>query len=472
MSGRILIVDRIATNRIMLRATLQGSQYDVTPCTNMTEAEQALRQTDHDFALIDITQDEAAGLALCAAIKADHDLATVGVIALTSAHDGAPRIAALRAGADDVLDRNESGGLMLARIRNLLRARNAATSMIPHGSDDRAYSFAEAGKGFAGAGRVTVVTARPDALPPVLSKVLDRHAGATTVLARGQDLTDASHAPIADLFIIDAAEVQHGGQGASDLLRIISSLRSSAPTHHAATLVMLPDSERDLAALTLDVGASDLVGAQIRADELAFRVRGLIRRKLREDRWRDNLHFQLQEANLDPLTGLFNRRHAQRRLVRMVEAARLSGSPFAMMMLDIDHFKTINDGHGHDAGDRVLAEVAQLLRDNLRAVDLLARIGGEEFLIAMPETPVENAQGAAERLRRVIEDAPFGGGVGATAGPLRVTTSIGVAMGPIETPRDLPAEVTIKDLFKRADTALYAAKRAGRNTVNLDPFAA
>lgn len=472
MSGRILIVDRIATNRIMLRATLQGAHYDVTPCSDMAEAELALRQTDHDIALIDITQDETAGLALCAAIKADHDLASVGVIALASGNDGAARIGALRAGADDVLNRNESVGLMLACIRNLLRVRNAAKSMFPHGGDDRAHGFAEAANGFAGAGRVAVVTARPAALPPVLGKVLDRHAGATTVLAPGQDLTDASRAPVADLFIIDAADISQGGPRATELLGMIANLRSSAPTHHAATLVMLPDSERELAALTLDMGANDQVSAQICADELAFRVRGLIRRKLREDRLRDHLQFQLQEANLDPLTGLSNRRHAQRRLERMVDAARLSGQDFAMMMLDIDHFKTINDAHGHDTGDRVLAEVAQRLRDNLRAVDLVARIGGEEFLVAMPDTPVDNAQGAAERLRRVIEDAPFGVAPGTKGEPLRVTMSIGVAIGPTQTPPGLSVDATIKALFKRADSALYAAKKAGRNTVTVDDFAA
>ena len=144
------------------------------------------------------------------------------------------------------------------------------------------------------------------------------------------------------------------------------------------------------------------------------------------------------------------------------------------MMLDLDHFKAVNDTHGHAAGDRVLVEVAQRLRDNLRAIDLVARIGGEEFLVAMPETSVEQARSAAERLRRVIEDTPFDC-TRAGQGPLRVTMSIGVAIGP-GVQGDVAAVTTpgalIEELYERADIALYSAKSAGRNTVTVELTAA
>jgi two-component system cell cycle response regulator len=472
MSGRILIVDKIATHRIMLRAALQGAHYDVEACSSLPEVEEILAGPATDVVLIDMSHDETTGLGLCKALKARADRGGPQIIALGSGRNGAARIAALRAGADDVLDRDDGISLLLARIRNVMRTRNAARELVPAGADDQGQGFAEAGEGFTGAGRVAVLTRRPDALPAVLTKVLDRHAGATSVLSSRDDLPGPAAGQTADLFIVDAADVTKGGAQASDLLRIIADLRSSGATHHASTLVMLPERERDLAALTLDLGANDQVTDDICADELAFRVRGLIRRKLRNDRQRDQLQFQLQEANFDPLTGLSNRRHAFRRLERMAEVSRSSGQSFAIMVLDIDHFKSINDTHGHATGDRVLAEVARRLRDNLRAVDLVARIGGEEFLVAMPDTPAENAHGAAERLRRIIEGEPFGLSAGPRNAEIRVTLSIGVVIGPSGTLPDQAGDTMITTLFERADRALYAAKTMGRNMVTVDHCAA
>ncbi len=145
------------------------------------------------------------------------------------------------------------------------------------------------------------------------------------------------------------------------------------------------------------------------------------------------------------------------------------------MALDIDHFKSINDAFGHGAGDRVLVEVAQRLRDNLRAVDLVARTGGEEFLVVMPDTNGEQVRGAAERLRRVIGDAGFDARPPTALGrpheagaTISVTLSIGVALGQSHG----AAREDVDLILQRADAALYAAKGAGRNTVTFSLSAA
>ena len=135
-------------------------------------------------------------------------------------------------------------------------------------------------------------------------------------------------------------------------------------------------------------------------------------------------------------------------------------------MLDIDNFKRINDRYGHSAGDKVLIEVSERLRQNLRGVDLVARVGGEEFLVVMPDTGLEAAKGAAERLRRVVQATPVS--LPQNAGQITVTMSIGVALGALDRQENTKIELVID----QADRALMHAKMDGRNKVNLGQLAA
>jgi diguanylate cyclase (GGDEF)-like protein len=156
----------------------------------------------------------------------------------------------------------------------------------------------------------------------------------------------------------------------------------------------------------------------------------------------------------DPLTGLHNRRAFQARLAEEVERANRTGVPFALLLLDLDCFKALNDTLGHPAGDAVLRAVAEVLRRELRAVDLPARVGGEEFAVLLPQTAGQGALDAAERLRAAIAAQP----IAHQDAALAVTTSVGVAWYPEQAAGD-------QDLVQAADRALYAAKRAGRDRV-------
>ena len=168
------------------------------------------------------------------------------------------------------------------------------------------------------------------------------------------------------------------------------------------------------------------------------------------------LYAQAQEqARTDTLTGLFNHREFQHRLEQEIERFRRYRRPLSLLMLDIDHFKAVNDTYGHPAGDEVLRTLAVLIRQALRPADQPARYGGEEFAVILPETPTASAHALAERLRSAIAAAPVALGTGAT---LDLTVSIGVAGCP-EDANTGPA------LVAAADRALYAAKNAGRNCV-------
>jgi len=161
-------------------------------------------------------------------------------------------------------------------------------------------------------------------------------------------------------------------------------------------------------------------------------------------------------AQTDPLTDALNRRALTERLNAELERARRYDSTVTLLMIDIDHFKRINDTYGHLVGDDVLMALAALLQHEVRSVDLVARYGGEEFVIVLPETREDGAVAFAERIRERIEIHAFSLDAGPT---LQVTASIGVATFPA------PRVATVEDLFMRADQALYRAKAEGRNRV-------
>ena len=471
MAGRILLVDSIATNRIVLRVKLLAAHYGVTPCATLDEAQSALAAERPDLILIDLSGPAMQAYDFCRRIKADVDTAAIPIIATGSFPTPLARVAALRAGADDVLEKPLNDSLLQARIRSLLRARDATSELRLREDTQRALGFAEDATGFTPQGRVAIVTDRTADPSVSLTALMERLPEPFALLESCKVLTTEAMTPLPDLFIIDGAGGAQGAPVAGDIFRMVADLRSRSETRHAAQLVILPDGAADMAAMVLDLGANDLVTERVGADELAHRVRALLARKSQADRLRDTVRSGLQAAVTDQLTGLYNRRYALPHLARMAERAQAKRRDFAVMVLDIDHFKRINDQHGHAIGDRVLAEVAQRLRDNLRAVDLIARIGGEEFLVAMPDTTAAQGQIAAERLRRMIEGAPFSAQIGDTRTPcprIKVTLSIGVAVGG---PHSLGSE-DVNMLFNRADAALYSAKSAGRNMVTVSQSAA
>jgi two-component system cell cycle response regulator len=238
-----------------------------------------------------------------------------------------------------------------------------------------------------------------------------------------------------------------------------------------------------LAVDALDRGASDVVLEGFAGREIALRLARQIARKHRLDQLRADMRDGLRAALTDPLTGLFNRRYAMPRLARIAKAAAQSGRDFAAMSIDVDHFKLINDRFGHAAGDAVLVQLAELLRGAVGEQDLVSRIGGEEFLIALPETSRTAAQMAAKRICNMVRDAAFP--VPGRDRPLHVTVSIGVAllsdvqtgevaegvgMGTMLAPtlQGGDDETALhQQVLEQADKALYGAKAHGRNQVTL-----
>ncbi|MDJ0629524.1 MAG: diguanylate cyclase [Rhodobacter sp.] len=450
MPGRILIVDDLATNRIFLQARLSAAAYDIAQATNGAEALQAAAQRPPDLVILSSTLPDFGAAELCDRLRSAPGTGTVPIVVAGSGQDPRIRMSMLKAGADAVLGPRPGIDLFKARIRNLLHRQAAERELVR--DDAPAFGFAEApAPALAPPGQVALIA--PDAAQGVLWKqslaplIRDR----ITLMGPGSALAEVNPSAPPDAFVIA------GGSDAG--LQLITDLRSRSETLRSAILLVADGADADRAVMALDLGISDLVDTGFEAAEMALRLRREMARKTRNDRTRAALKDGLRLAAIDPLTGLYNRRYAVRAMDLIIDGP---DEPFAVMVLDLDRFKQVNDRYGHAAGDAVLTAVAQRMQTCLRREDVLARIGGEEFLAVIRNCDVAQAKRAAERLRRVVCDRQVV--LPGDAGNVTVTLSVGLVMGG----RADPAAT----LISRADRALYAAKADGRNQVAMARHAA
>ncbi|SFD55943.1 diguanylate cyclase [Roseivivax sediminis] len=446
MTGRILVVDGTATHRIILRVKLGSAFYDVAQAASGTAAlEEALR-TRPDLVLAANRLEDMTGAELCRRLRPLSPSRDLPVILIQSSDDPAGRLEALRAGAEDTLARPLDEVLLFARLRSLLRAREAERELRLRDDTGRALGLAEDASAFVPRARVALVEA-PGADRGAIATGLRDLANADLASCTRKDVLQG-RAAATDLFVL----VEGPGGAALDLL---SEVRSRPDTRRAAILYIAAEGQRREAATALDLGADDLVIGAALPEELTLRTEKLMQRKRVTDRLRASMQEGLRAALTDPMTGLYNRRYALPHLERIDAAAQRSGKPYGVLMLDIDRFKTINDGYGHAVGDLVLTDIARRLQHNLRAADLLARHGGEEFLVILPDTDADQTLNIANRLCARVREVPVK--IGAGLPPLPVTISAGATVGPAASGLETGA------LIAAADHALYAAKEAGRD---------
>jgi diguanylate cyclase (GGDEF)-like protein len=282
-----------------------------------------------------------------------------------------------------------------------------------------------------------------------------------------------------DLVILDVMMPAMNGY------EVCSKLRESSD--YVPVLMFTASSDDECLVRCLGVGADDFVRKPFAAIELAARVRNLLRIRALQSQLREQneelaaVTHQLaaQNENLrslnekldivnreletlsvtDSLTQAYNRRYFFEQLASELSRAERYGKPLTCVLLDVDHFKQVNDRHGHLVGDRVLARIAEILRGNIRSADVMARFGGEEFVILLPQTEANRAATLVDRIRQEIERERF---PATERGTLRVTVSAGIApYEPVASAEDPDA------LLRETDQALYRAKAAGRNRIEL-----
>ena len=242
------------------------------------------------------------------------------------------------------------------------------------------------------------------------------------------------------------------------VIPLLIDLRAHAATRYASLILHANPDILEHIRDALGCGADDIVGTDISNPELTHRI------QIHQDHLRTNAILRessiigLNAAVTDPLKGLYNRRYAQSHINLLLEDARSNGGSVTALMVDIDHFKSINDAHGHFVGDQFICSVAHTLKSAIRDSDLVARFGGEEFVVILPNISPKDANTLAQRLRRKVSE------ITTDATPIAITISIGISR--FDTAELFESGLENYDqLLKEADQALYHAKRAGRNCV-------
>lgn len=463
MSGRVLIADDVTSNRIIMKAKLTAAGYLPVVVADGAACLDRARSEPPDVVLLSLNLPDLAGTEVLRRLRSEPATRSVPVVMFAANAALDDRLDAFRLGADDVFLGPLDDQTLLARLRSLMRARESVAALEAGLGEVTvnalaAQGLAEGAAPFRPAASVALVMHRPETAMALRRGLTGKLSANLLPMTADQALANGlQDGPAPDIFVIEAdLPIQGGG------LRLMSDLRSRASTRNARFMIFRGPDSAVAPTMAFDLGASDLVSAETAAMELALRLQRLLTLKHGADQLRASVQDGLRLAMIDPLTGLHNRRYGLAQLQAIAEKARATGSAFAVLVADIDRFKTINDRFGHAAGDAVLVEVAARLRKNLRAGDLLARIGGEEFLIALPDVALAEARQIADRLCDVMLEGPF---KLARAEDLPVTISIGLAISETgETPA--PVE-TVGDIFNRADRALMRSKAAGRNQVTV-----
>lgn len=457
MTGSILVVDSVATNRIVLKTALATAQYNVLSCASCAEAKEIIEKQRPDLMIINLIDPTEDAHKFCQTLKRSPLNMNLAIVAVGVADTDIARFEALNAGVDDVLPLPRSNELLLARIRGLLRQRSATLEWTMREETARALGFQEVAAPRITPSCVVVVSMNPNVQSALTKNLRSLSIGQISKFSASEALNLKDKVPTPDVLILDA----YNCNDSNTICNYIADLRSRSQTRRSEILVIINQRRADLAARLFDLGANDIAYTYECTRELVIRIKKLAQQKARQDEQKRNVHNGLNAAVTDALTGLYNRRYAETHLTRIADQARKSGHSYALMVADIDHFKSINDRFGHAAGDDILKNVAQMLKDNFRSIDLVARIGGEEFLICMPNTTTAQAKIAAERMRRNIRKQTFMLNDGETIVP--VTISVGVAVDLLSKEH----EVTTSQMFDRADAALYAAKVSGRDKVSI-----
>ncbi len=457
MSGTVLIVEGLATNRIVLKVKLSAAYFSVAQAGSAADALALIARDRPQAVLLSDDLPDASARDLTRDIRALPGCARMAVLVLTDSADTAERLALLRAGASDVLAKPYSEQVLLARLRSLARHAAVEADLQINSSTAQALGFAEAQAGFAPRGLIGALNNGTPGGQALCRRLAQDTGHRVEPFRMGQTglMTGLSGPPDVLLVSLPPCTGEH------DLFRL-AELGSAPQTRKARMLVLLEDTNTALATKVLDMGAHDIASLDADPREIALRLEALLCSKQADDMQKARLRTGLLAAVTDPLTGLYNRRYALSQMQRLIDAARHGQQPFAVMVADLDHFKTVNDTYGHAAGDQVLTQVAHTLRDALRPGDCLARIGGEEFLVLMPQSDKKSARAMARHLCRSVRETPV-----VLAGAdvsLALTVSIGAT---VADPAQRGDALDPEALVAEADHALYAAKSDGRDTVTM-----
>ena len=453
MTAHVLVVDDLEPNVKLLEAKLRAEYFEVSGANSGARAIELAKEEQPDIILLDVMMPGMDGFETCRRLKADHDTCHIPVVMVTALDQQEDRIAGLDAGADDFLTKPVEDVALFARVRSLTRLKMMTDELrLSHatGAELGILTNAKLAEFDSTASRILVVDDDPDrdeslfdVLPENYQVIFEADIKEALSVLRNQRV---------DLIIVNMGLETH------DPLRLCSTIRTLSETRLTPVLAMVRQGDTRKLVRSLDVGVNDYLTRPVDKGEMKARIRTQLRRKHYIDQLRTSFQVGLELAVTDQLTGLYNRRYLATHMANMFDPAEQEPQPVSLMVMDVDHFKQVNDTHGHDVGDNVLRALGQRLVQNVRGMDVACRYGGEEFVLLMPNTDSALAAMIAERIRSDIESHEVVYGKDADQ-KLKVTVSIGIST------TDVTENPSPEEFMKQADEALYMAKSLGRNRV-------
>ncbi|MDE3060922.1 MAG: PleD family two-component system response regulator [Pseudomonadota bacterium] len=456
MTAQILVVDDIPANIKLLEAKLASEYYDVLTAKDGFEALKVAKEHKPDLILLDVMMPGMDGFETCKKLKEDGELSHIPVVMVTALSEKSDRLKGLEAGADDFLTKPINDMALFARVKSLVRIKTLLDELRLREKTGMEMGV-ETGEGNVFTSDVSgarVLLVEDD---NVQGKQIVERLGKTYAIEWLEDPNPEGVLAKATEGDFDAILISTLLSGV-DGLRLASQIKSHEKTRAVPILVFVDEDDQRIMLKALEMGINDYLTVPVDKNELTARLRTQVRRKRFQEALKSNYQKSISMAITDGLTGLYNRHYLNTHLGNMVTQALKNKKPLAIMIMDMDHFKQVNDTHGHDAGDMVLKRLAELIIHAMRSTDLAARFGGEEFVMLMPETDPQAAVGAGNRMRDIVEKADFK--INAAGETIKKTISIGIAS--LHPDGDSP-----ENLLKRADEALYAAKHSGRNQVKV-----
>ena len=452
MTARVLIVDDILANVRLLEAKLAAEYFEVVTAMNGVDALEAVQRTKPDIVLLDVMMPGIDGIEVCRRIKGNPLTQHIPVVMVTALDQPEDRVRGLEAGADDFLTKPVNDVSLFCRVKSLVRLKMLTDELRTRtGGDPLRLVINDQIATDSKPGHVLVIDNRVTVAERIKGALSGKHE---VSIAADPALALEACGQAGTVFELIIVNLDMEG---FDALRICSQLKSMEQTRQTPILIIVDPDDHQRLLRALDMGVNDYLIRPIDKLELLARVSTQIRRYRYTDQLRTSVRASIEMAVTDALTGLYNRRYLETHLAYLIENAGNRGKALSVLTLDVDFFKAVNDSHGHDAGDRVLQEIAGRIRASIRNIDLACRTGGEEFVVVLPATDIATAERVGERIRKMVAAKPFNAGPGCQ---LNITASVGIsALAGVDE--------KVEELLKRADMALYRAKREGRNRVIL-----
>lgn len=451
VKGRILIVDDDVMNLKLFKGYLASENYEIITAEGGREALQQIDRNAPDVILLDIMMPDIDGYGVTLRLKQDPHTKDIPIIMVTALSDEESHARALAVGADEFLTKPVHKTELVARVNSMCRLKRFQEQLC-----SRRQSELQADTG------VDNPLSEPEQVSTILIvedndkdahlllKQLDHEPYMIKRVTSGEAaMREVLNEPV-DLIVLDI--MLPGVDG----FEVCRRLKGDDQISNIQIIILTSLQDLDYRIQGSELGADDYLVKPVEARELKARAKALLKKKRYIDKLHNHCEKTLNRALSDELTGLFNHGYFKRFFEFEIRRSMRQKNPVSLLFIDLDNFKPINDCLGHLAGDRILRQVSEKIKEKMRDIDFAARYGGDEFAVILPYAGIEEARKVAERLRRAISEEitlPPGADI-----PLFLSASIGGAFYPED-------GQGVEELIRKADEMMYLAKQCGKNQV-------